>query len=150
MSRPLGALSGQDLAWPGLADDPAHRSPVKVALSKAKYVLVHNMLGDGRKWVGKRRGASLLAAGARRRESKERSYSCTVETIRPMPKKKSESLTSRRMMMIKRRSASILNLRKFSLGLVISSVDPFSRDITRTQPSGENFGVAGRSDGRNL
>ncbi len=30
------ALSGQGLAWPGLADDPTHRSPVKVALSKLK------------------------------------------------------------------------------------------------------------------
>ncbi len=51
MSRPLGTLSGQDLAWPGLADDPAHRSPVKVALSEAKYV--HSILLGGRKWVGK-------------------------------------------------------------------------------------------------
>ncbi len=51
MSRPLEALLDQDLAWPDLADDPAHRSPVKVALSKVKYV--HGMLLGGRKWVGK-------------------------------------------------------------------------------------------------
>ena len=30
----------------GVADDPAHRSPVKVALSKAQYV--HSMLLGGR------------------------------------------------------------------------------------------------------
>ena len=39
MSRLLRALSGQDLAWPGLADDPAHRSLVKLAISKAMYAL---------------------------------------------------------------------------------------------------------------
>ena len=52
MSGQLGALSGQEWAWPGLADDPAYRSPVKVALSRAKYV--HNMLLEGRKWVGEK------------------------------------------------------------------------------------------------
>ena len=36
MSQPLWALSGQGLGWSGLADDPAHRSLVRVALSKAK------------------------------------------------------------------------------------------------------------------
>ncbi len=48
----MGALSGQDLAWPRLADNPAHCSPVKLALSEAKYV--HSMLLGGRKWMGKR------------------------------------------------------------------------------------------------
>ena len=51
MSRPLGALSSQDLAWPGLVDNLAHCSPVKVALSEAKYV--HSILLGWKKWVGK-------------------------------------------------------------------------------------------------
>ena len=45
-----GALSrsrAQGLTWPGLADDPAHRSPVKVALSKLQ--------GDGEEDDEKRR-----------------------------------------------------------------------------------------------
>ena len=53
MSRPLGELSRQDLAWLGLADNLTNYSPVKVALSKAKCI--DSVLFDGRKWVGKAR-----------------------------------------------------------------------------------------------
>lgn len=52
MSGPLGALLGQELAWSGLADNPAHRSSIKMALSKAKYV--YNILFEERKWVGEK------------------------------------------------------------------------------------------------
>ena len=33
-SQPLGAFSGKILAWPGLADNSAHFSSVKMILSK--------------------------------------------------------------------------------------------------------------------
>ena len=70
MSRPLGALSGQDLALPGLADNFANRSPVKVAPSKAKYL--HSVFPRGKKWVDKARSKPISIWSKKKKKKKKK------------------------------------------------------------------------------
>lgn len=49
--------------WPGLADDPAHRSPLQVALSNIYGPLRGPLISmvvasNGRQWVGKKKSES--------------------------------------------------------------------------------------------
>ncbi len=48
--------------WPGLADDPAHRSPLQVALStlwtSEGSANIHGRSPNGRKWVGEKKSDS--------------------------------------------------------------------------------------------
>ncbi len=75
MSRSLRELSGQDLAWLGLADNLTNYSPVKVALSNAKYV--DSILFDGRKWVGKARSKLIGSwSGKKKKERKKMKLPC--------------------------------------------------------------------------
>ena len=70
MSRLLGAFLSQDLAWPGLADNLAHRSPVKMAPSKAKYL--HSGFPRGKKWVGKARSKPISIWSKKKKKKKKK------------------------------------------------------------------------------
>lgn len=70
------------------------------------------MLLGMQKWVGIRQGESLLAAGARRRRKQGKKLQLHRPDNKADAEEVEQKLTCRSMMMMKKRSATILDSRK--------------------------------------